>query len=244
MRQDMAKVIVERPRYGSRLPSRKKGYGKFTQSTEIADLPKHEPMLGRWRGRQRRLNEHLGPMRRFLRSNIGRPWNKVHQELCEYVSFDNAVQAHVLTHVHDYVQRHVQICGRRIIAVRQWGHRLEMRPGEMYICPNTGLLKEVKRNKSRRPPSQYVLDPVVRFMKRDESWWEVRVRTRPEEPSIEWDVWLEKDVAATAPREYETAYGGKLFAVSKRALTPQEIREVRRRLRMQNHRRRRSRLRR
>lgn len=244
MRQDMAKVIVERPRYGSRLPSRKKGYGKFTQSTEIADLPKHEPMLGRWRGRQRWLNEHLGPMRRFLRSNIGRPWNKVHQELCEYVSFDNAVQAHVLTHVHDYVQRHVEICGRRIIAVRQWGHRREMRPGEMYICPNTGLLKEVKRNKSRRPPSQYVLDPVVRFMKRDESWWEVRVRTRPEEPSIEWDVWLEKDVAATPPREYEAAYGGKLFAVSKRALTPQETREVRRRLRMQNHRRRRSRPRR
>lgn len=241
MRQDMAKVIVERPRYGSRLPSRKKGYRKFEQSTPVEDLPKNEPMLGRWKGRQRMLNEHLGPMRRFLRSNIGRPWNKVHQELCEFVSFDNAVQAHVLSHVYDYVQRHVIIRDRQIIAVRQWRYRTEMRPGEMYICPNTGLLRQVKKNKSRRPPSQCIVGPTVRFMKRDDSWWEVRLRARPEEPSTEWDVWLEKDVGATTPEEFEAAYGGKLFAISKRGLNAQETREVYRRLKKQGRRRRRPR---
>ncbi len=30
-------------------------------------------------------NEHLGPMRRFLANERGRPWNKVHQDLCEHV---------------------------------------------------------------------------------------------------------------------------------------------------------------
>lgn len=68
MREDMDKVIVERPRIGSRLPSRKKGYRKYVQNTAIDNLPLREPMLGRWRGRERWLNEHLGPMRRFLRS--------------------------------------------------------------------------------------------------------------------------------------------------------------------------------
>ncbi|MCA9081826.1 MAG: hypothetical protein KDA58_14790, partial [Planctomycetaceae bacterium] len=169
------------------------------------------------------------------------PWNKVHQELCEFVSFDNAVQAHVLSHVYDYVQRHVIIRDRQIIAVRQWGYRTEMRPGEMYICPNTGLLRQVKKNKSRRPPSQCIVGPTVRFMKRDDSWWEVRLRTRPEEPSTEWDVWLEKDVGATTPEEFQEAYGGKLFAISKRGLNAQETREVYRRLKKQGRRRRRPR---
>src|SRR5262245_27860576 len=102
MRSDMDKVIVERPRFRSRAPSRKKGYRKYLQRTGIDQLPVREPMLGRWHGMGKFLNEHLGPMRRFLRSNIGRPWNKVHQELCEHVSFENAVQAHVLTHIYDY----------------------------------------------------------------------------------------------------------------------------------------------
>lgn len=244
MRQDMAKVIVERPRYGSRLPSRKKGYRKFEQTTAVEDLPKYEPLPGRWKGRQRSLNEHLGPMRRFLRSNIGRPWNKVHQELCEFVSFDNAVQAHVLSHVYDYVQRHVIIRGRQVIAVRRWGSRTELRPGEMYICPNTGLLRQVTRNKSRRPASQCVVEPTVRFMKRDNSWWEVRLGKRPEIPSTEWDVWLEKEVGVTTPGEYQAAYGGDFFAVSRRGLNAQETREVYRQIRKQNLRGRRSRSRR
>jgi hypothetical protein len=103
MREDMDKVIVERPRVGSRMPSRKKGYRKSLQNVDADDLPNREPMLGRWRGREKCLNEHLGPMRRFLRSQVGRPWNRVHQELCEHVSFDNAAQKHVLTHVFDFV---------------------------------------------------------------------------------------------------------------------------------------------
>jgi hypothetical protein len=50
-----------------------------------------------------------GASLRFLRSNIGRPWNKVHQELREHVSFDNAVQAHVLVHIYEYVHLQVEV---------------------------------------------------------------------------------------------------------------------------------------
>ena len=109
MRSDMDKVIVERPRFGSRRSSRRKGYRKYLQSMPVEELPRNEPMLGRWRGRDKWLNDHLGPMRRFLRSNVGRPWNKVHQDLCEHVSFDNAVQSHVLDHIYDFVHKHVEV---------------------------------------------------------------------------------------------------------------------------------------
>jgi hypothetical protein len=144
MRRDMAKVIVERPRSGSRLPARKKGYRKQLQKTPFDELPTREPMLGRWRGMDRSLNEHLGPMRRFLRSRVGRPWNKVHQELCAHVSMDNAVQKHVLTHVFDYVHRLVDVAGRKVTLRIGLGRGRLLRPGELYVSPRTGLLLAVR----------------------------------------------------------------------------------------------------
>lgn len=148
MRQDMAQVIVERPRHGSRLKSRKKGYRKYLQQTDIAELPRCEPMLGRWRGRQRWFNEHLRPLERFLRSNIGRPWNKVHQELSEHVTFENVVQKHILTHVYEFVVRHVAVVNGQL--VRAARHDWPLSPGQMYVCPRTGLLRATSRRK-RRP---------------------------------------------------------------------------------------------
>jgi hypothetical protein len=150
MREDMAKVIVERPRYGSRNRSRKKGYRKYIQKSPMDELPSREPLLGRWRGMSKSLNEHLGPMRRFLRSNVGRPWNKVHQELCEHVSFNNAVQAHVLAHIQQYVHRHVDLVeGAVVHRQRCWLGSRSLKPDEMYVCPATGLLKVVRRSRRR-----------------------------------------------------------------------------------------------
>ena len=60
MRVDMAKVIVERPRWGSDLASKKKGYRRSLQKLDVADLPRKEPLAGRWRGMQRALSETSG----------------------------------------------------------------------------------------------------------------------------------------------------------------------------------------
>lgn len=232
MRSDMAKVIVERPRYGSCMPSKKKGYRRAWQRTSIDDLPKHEPMLGRWHGMQRRLNENLGPMRRFLRSCVGRPWNKVHQELCEHVSFDNAVQKHVLAHVFQYVSQHVVLRGEDVFERRQWGvHELRLRPGEMYICPKSGLLKVVRKSRRQRPVHRLQVAVGTQYQWRDNAWWEVVLRKFPDDPGELWDVWLEKDVARLSAAERQLAYGGNLIAISKRPLRRAEVRQLYRRLR-------------
>ncbi len=231
MREDMDKVIVERPRMGSRRPSRKKGYRKYVERTRVEDLPRREPMLGRWKGRERFLNEHLGPMRRFLRSNIGRPWNKVHQELCEHVSFDNAVQAHVLSHVFDYVHRHVTIVEHRVIARRQWGYSTELRAREMYVCPATGLLRVVAPAKRRRTPKKWVRGTRLHCLWRNNVWWEVRLQVVPDNPEGLWDVWLERDVCKISASEIITTYGSKLFAISKRPLNRKETKSLHREIR-------------
>ena len=108
MRADMGKVLVERPRPGSRDGSRpRKGYRKLLRKELADDSPRtREGMLTRTGG-TRSFNEHLAPLRRFLDSNVGRPWNNVYAEICSHVDRGNVVQKHILTHLFDYVVTNV-----------------------------------------------------------------------------------------------------------------------------------------
>jgi hypothetical protein len=233
MRKDMAKVIVERPRIGSRAPSRKKGYRKYVQKTGVDNLPVREPMLGRWHGRGRWLNEHLGPMERFLRSRVGRPWNKVHQELCEHVSFDNSVQKHVLTHIFDFVQRHVELRGSQVVGADGWRRGRALSPGTMYVCPQSGLLKVVRKSKHIPAPQRLRLGQLTQYHQRDGGWWELKLRDRPADPGELWDVWLERLLERLTDDDLWQVFGGKLTVVSKRLLAPGEVRLLLRGLRQQ-----------
>lgn len=232
MRSDMAKVIVERPRVGSRSPSRKKGYRKYLQSTPVDELPRSEPMLGRWHGMGKWLNEHLGPMRRFLRSNVGRPWNKVHQDLCEHVSFDDAVQGHVLSHIFDYVHLHVEVKDSATVYSRTgWRTQRKLDENAMYVCPKSGLLKVVQAPVPRRPRTRVCTSGLIQFLLRDNVWWEVQVQSTVNAAGDRWDVWLEREVSQLSEQDCIASYGGKLFATSKRPLTPSETRQLYRSLR-------------
>jgi hypothetical protein len=85
MRADMKKVIVERPRY-NRGASNNKSAHRLT-SGEIAAVMADEESFDNpgtiQRNRDKSFNEHLGPLRSFLRRNVGRPWNKVYSEIRE-----------------------------------------------------------------------------------------------------------------------------------------------------------------
>jgi len=252
MRADMAKVIVERPRYGSRIKaSKKKGYRKYVRRAGLENLPKREPMIGRWRGMQRWLNEHLGPMRRFLRSRVGRPWNTVYQELCEHVALDNAVQNHVLTHIFDSVARRVEERGDHVFNTEGWGRGRPLPSGHLYICPRSGILKIVRPAKRCSLPkricagtNRHLLSDEqwfwevadrgggVQYHWRDNGWWQVRLRKLPAEPGDLWDVWLERPVATLTKRDCRRVYAGDVFAISKRPLKRKEVRELYRSIRM------------
>ena len=236
MRSDMDKVIVERPRINSRAKSRKKGYRKYIASTPIDELPLREPMLGRWCGREKWLNEHLGPMRKFLRSNVGRPWNKIHQELCEHISFDNAVQSHVLDHVFDFVNDQVNVINATLVYGKwRWsGGQRVLRVGEMYICPRSRILKVVKPPKSKPEVRYFEKSDSIRYLKKNGLWWEVRLCPIPEEPGETWDVWMERSVAELLSRGAFAPYGKKRFANSKRQLSGSEAVRLRKEIRKRN----------
>jgi hypothetical protein len=227
----MAKVIVERPRHGSRSPSRKKGYRKYMQSMSVEELPYLEPMLGRWKGREKWLNEHLGPMRRFLRSNIGRPWNKIHQDLCEHVSFDNAVQGHVLVHIFEFVHLHVEVLDSATVYSTGGGRRRKLEARSMYVCPRTGILKAVQVDHHCHRQTRFPKSEDIQCLYRENCWWEVRVRSIEDKPGDRWDVWLERKLSQLTDQELVACYGDRLFATSKRPLTRGETRLLDREIR-------------
>src|ERR1700752_2933058 len=107
MRADMAKVIVERPRLKGWAWSKPKGYLRQLRQYGEDGPPQREGIKRCWKSGTKGLNEHLGPLRRYLDSQVGRPWNKVFSEICAHIERSSAVQDHVRDHVADYVTTHV-----------------------------------------------------------------------------------------------------------------------------------------
>jgi hypothetical protein len=170
MREDMFKVIVERPRRGWRVPrARGRLAGEDDLPTKIG-VRRHGVLTGNC---TKTLNENLGPLERYLGRQVGRPWNDVYSEICATLAPGHTVKEHVRQHIRDFVMRDIAIgrdgawiCpGRRRSGVRDrlWWQRY-------YVDPEDGLLKESAKlwktqgldpNPWRRPKP--VPDPNVRF---------------------------------------------------------------------------------
>lgn len=233
----MAKVIVERPRlYNSGKP---KGYHR-AQARHGDDLPRREGMKTRWLGRPKVLNEHLGPLRRYLDDQVGRPWDKVFSEVCAHVDRSSAVQDHVRDHVDQYVARNVLLVGRvpcsnegRTIGrplKELWGVR-------WYVCPRTGLLRRVVREgrKARRQKARPA--PAPRFVRVDDAhqcrlmngvWQLITLAPLPPEGvrarAEKRDVVLNQSVRSLTDEEVVKQYGAVVFAVEARPLARRELR--------------------
>ena len=98
MREDMSRVIVERPRLGG-------DRGRKGRSVSSDDLPKQEGMRRKHvlSGDCKVLNENLSPLRRYLERQVGRPWNKIYSEIARYLRADSTVQQHVRDHLSNFV---------------------------------------------------------------------------------------------------------------------------------------------
>src|SRR4051812_28161761 len=105
MRHDMANVLVERPRRGGGVKY-PRGAGPFWGRVALEELPAREALKRPWVTCPKSLNENLAPLRRFLLSRVGRPWDAVYGEICERINRDSAVQLHIWQHLMWEVARH------------------------------------------------------------------------------------------------------------------------------------------
>lgn len=224
----MAKVIVERPRHGSRQKSRK-GYRKLWQRLAPEDWPKSEGIFAH-KGRTKSFNEHLGPLRRYLQKQIGRPWNKVFSEICENLRVDSAVQSHVRDHLDDYVETCVvEIGGVACHGTEPVGLPMARGYKLFFVCPRTGLLRAIERRKKRPVPApveRVPVDETREYRLMSGIWYEIELRPITDEACGEIDIVLGTEVGHFSESMAIRTYGTSVFAVKRRQINKREIRRL------------------
>jgi len=147
MRSDMQKIIVERPRRGSSLPSKKTALrlspAKIRAALEDVEDFDSGPKRAASARHQKWLNENLAPLRRYLMGQVGRPWRKVYGEIRQAIDTRSAIGLHVLQHVPDFVSVHTRM-ENGLIFETGWCYRQRPVSG-LYVHPVTGLLRYAKR---------------------------------------------------------------------------------------------------
>jgi hypothetical protein len=145
MREDMYKVIVERPRRG------KDSGAVAARLRKDMDGPIRLGMRAGYG--YRNLNENLAPLRRYLRAQLGRPWNKVFSEICSGIDRRNTVQQHIHQHIRDFIAVDVEVRNGRLVDLAESLGFLRMDGGlsqELYVDPRTGLIRLNRHYRSRR----------------------------------------------------------------------------------------------
>lgn len=202
MRRDMSKVIVERPREGSRWKTWRRagrydpkrivlddeGLDDVSQGRAAYRRATKSSRHGKW------LNENLAPLRRYLLAQTGRPWNAVWSEICENLKPTSTVQQHVRDHIEDFVAVRTFLKNGRVYFNRR-GYApcalddAKWRQPLAYVDPATGVLNQnpyVERHAHRRQREKEAAaaelsahlrahpDKTKRLILLDDgNWWEV-----------------------------------------------------------------------
>ncbi len=181
----MHKVVTERPRHGHGNPSRKWG-GRVAEDHEGPGFASsaRRRQYG-WRSKE--FSDFLAPLRRYLRSQVGRPWDKVFSEIRKAVPA-GLHGDHLWMHIRSMVSTNcIERDGGVFQVTRYYFGEVEV--FGLYVHPRTRLLSF--RQKSRRPkgmkPSTARVT-VVRFGENEEyrkinGLWFYRKFVRLEVPS-------------------------------------------------------------
>lgn len=197
MRQDMHKLLCLRPRVRSSdrdadrtFPRTKRNklhlvYGKDEDGEYVESNAPVAYKMGRFwcGGGTKEFGEYFAPLRRWLDKQVGRPWNLVYKELRSVVNKDNAVRAHALVHVSQWVQDHVHVGedGRLLSYRNGW----ELADGQLYLHPETKILLRYRRKPepSAKPaPHFHKIDGSTILLCKEGIWYRIQY-SREIEPS-------------------------------------------------------------
>lgn len=213
------RIVIERPRGGLRLSSRKiKGHRKNLQKiTEIASTDGLlSPYLIKMRGKTKYFSDHLGPIRRWLHSKVGQPWDIVYNELCQRIDTKTLCGQHLIFHVWQFVEREVDLIDG--VPFHKNGYRyFGWRGKALYVHPETGILCKVEsepRKPAEKPSDRLIIDNYHEYRKLNDIWFLVTFQDEP--PEVE--------VQGIHPGEYYYWHRG--YAVSKRQCNKKEIKYI------------------
>src|ERR1043166_983421 len=230
MRKDMHKVIVEEPRHGG-------GRDKKNRRANLPDelLPKHEGIRRPYTNRKR-FGEHLGPLKRWLRSNCGRPWNEVYSEAAFVMKATDPVRLHIKFHMMQMIERNTFAQDGQIFCYSRSGPvKIADLGGHpiwptFYVHPESGLLMELPWRRRKGRHRMEVDDQRwlghYRVLKRlDGLWFECELLPFPErlkkgESPLRYDMAQRQFIGPSQGREI---YRKRTFCVRKRQLSKKEL---------------------
>jgi len=159
MREDLNKLLCERERVGH--SDRYGNYRRlkhFEDKSDIEDSDElftgvgsshRESMKIRYGYDTKSFNENLNPLRGFIRSSVGKKWNKVYSEICKVFDKRSVINQHILVHLFQYVETKDIVVGAN---GKLWyrpteyvfstePHPLKESSVEYYVDPRDGILK-------------------------------------------------------------------------------------------------------
>jgi len=203
MRDDMYELIIERPRWGSRFLKYPRRAKRVDANVDVRQDPDRlASKVGMKRGAKsgarfcKNLNENLAPLRRYLESQVNRPWDKVWSDISANLESGNTVQQHVRDHVEDFVAYRTFVKDGAVYASGRYGrpHPLKECWQRLYVDPRTGILRRNKhykswQSKTRDERSATVAERAQRMRElspdtqvhrfEDRGWWEVKLAPVP-----------------------------------------------------------------
>lgn len=168
----MGKVITERERRGSSDPCMK--YRKSI-AWKGFDADYHEPKRakvsanGQYGWNHREFTDVLGPIYRWLRAQVNRPWNNVYQEMCEVLDKRKLTHKHVFDHVKNYVQSELVYKGKdgQFYVRGRFSWKDTDPPVDgLFVDPRTGILRKQKPR-----PEKVETKPVEEIKRQDGKYY-------------------------------------------------------------------------
>jgi len=233
MREDMHKVVVERERGGSTRTNRK--WGKrlpYVLDHDYEDEPKFVSS-GRRRqygSKSKWFTDVLSPLEGFLRSNLGRPWDKVYSELRQGLDVRKVTGRHIFDHLELMVETDCWIGADRHVFARPRGWTVT----GFYVHPRTRLLCFLPRQSARQRKKERLLtleideirvDRCCSYKLLDDQWYLVNyenVDICRHETRLVWDVVQRQQLRLT--------WGTNRVAVRKRQCSHEEVLKIQARI--------------
>lgn len=245
MREDMFKVIVERPRLVNSNDYSRDGR-KFRNDE---NAPSRLGMKRGYTQRPKWLNENLAPLKRYLEQQVGRPWDKVYSEIRAPIDARSTVKQHILQHIGDFVAidtHWVESNDGGKVVIRKWrwwqfgDTPLKDVNVELFVHPRTGILlrnrhfvplnrrlkerREMK--KARESVDRRDLDERRQLRRIDGIWYEVTLGQLPA-PCVQANDIVYDACWDAVRKEWVSRQQGNAdkYAVSKRQLGAKELKK-------------------
>lgn len=148
----MGEEVIECYRTGWRT-KRAKGHLRQIRSNGYENVRSKEGMKVMHHGGTRSMSDDLEPLIRYLRSHVGKHWDKVYSDLCRMLHTNTVTGQHVIHHLKQFVIEKVVKENGEWIAYDEGAPRVIGKyywRDQFFVHPKSGVLMEYKPRKKMR----------------------------------------------------------------------------------------------